>query len=179
MKMKNLLYAGLIAVFALTGCARSGAASAAPSSASQPPAASTAKSNNKTADSPESGSSPASGTASSTTGQSQTATADPQGVYHKITAEEAKTMIDNGGVTIVDVRRPDEYAAQHIPGAVNVPNEDINSEPPASLPDLDAVLLVHCRTGIRSKAASDKLIQMGYQNVYDFGGIVDWPYETE
>ena len=177
MKMKNLLYAGLIAVFALTGCARSGAASAAPSSASQPPAASTAKSNNKTADSPESGSSSASGTAGSTTGQS--ATADPQGVYHKITAEEAKTMIDNGGVTIVDVRRPDEYAAQHIPGAVNVPNEDINSEPPASLPDLDAVLLVHCRTGIRSKAASDKLIQMGYQNVYDFGGIVDWPYETE
>ena len=172
MKMKNLLYAGLIAVFALTGCARSGAASAAPSSASQPPAAPTAKSNNKTS---------ASGTAGSATGQAQAVTtaADPQGVYHKITAEEAKTMIDNGGVTIVDVRRPDEYAAQHIPGAVNVPNEDINSEPPASLPDLDAVLLVHCRTGIRSKAASDKLIQMGYQNVYDFGGIVDWPYETE
>ena len=181
MKIKNLLYAGLIAVFALTGCALSGAASAAQSSASQTTAASTAKSKNKTADSPDSGSSSASGTAGSATGQSQTVTAaaDPQGVYHKITAEEAKTMIDNGGVTIVDVRRPDEYAAQHIPGAINVPNEDISSDPPAALPDMDAVLLVHCRTGIRSKAASDKLIQMGYQNVYDFGGIVDWPYETE
>ena len=158
MKIKNLLYAGLIAVFALTGCARSGAASAAQTSASQTTAAPTAKSKNKTADSPDSGSSSASGTAGSATGQAQAVTADPQGVYHKITAEEAKTMIDNGGVTIVDVRRPDEYAAQH---------------------DMDAVLLVHCRTGIRSKAASDKLIQMGYQNVYDFGGIVDWPYETE
>ena len=173
MKIKNLLYAGLIAVFALTGCARSGAASAAQTSASQTTAAPTAKSKNKTADSPDSGSSSASGTAGSATGQAQaeTAAADPQGVYHKITAEEAKT--------IVDVRRPDEYAAQHIPGAINVPNEDISSDPPAALPDMDAVLLVHCRTGIRSKAASDKLIQMGYQNVYDFGGIVDWPYETE
>ncbi|MDR3756835.1 MULTISPECIES: rhodanese-like domain-containing protein [Enterocloster] len=179
MKIKNLLYAGLIAVFALTGCARSGAASAAQTSASQTTAAPTAKSKNKTADSPDSGSSSASGTAGSATGQAQAVTADPQGVYHKITAEEAKTMIDNGGVTIVDVRRPDEYAAQHIPGAINVPNEDISSDPPAALPDMDAVLLVHCRTGIRSKAASDKLIQMGYQNVYDFGGIVDWPYETE
>ena len=179
MKIKNLLYAGLIAVFALTGCARSGAASAAQTSASQTTAAPTAKSKNKTADSPDSGSSSASGTAGSATGQAQAVTADPQGVYHKITAEEAKTMIDNGGVTIVDVRRPDEYAAQHIPGAINVPNEDISSDPPAALPDMDAVLLVHCRTGIRSKAASDKLIQMGYQNVYDFGGIMDWPYETE
>ena len=179
MKIKNLLYAGLIAVFALTGCARSGAASAAQPSASQTTAAPTAKPKNKTADSPDSGSSSASGTAGSATGQAQAVTADPQGVYHKITAEEAKTMIDNGGVTIVDVRRPDEYAAQHIPGAINVPNEDISSDPPAALPDMDAVLLVHCRTGIRSKAASDKLIQMGYQNVYDFGGIVDWPYETE
>lgn len=179
MKIKNLLYAGLIAVFALTGCARSGAASAAQTSASQTTAAPTSKSKNKTADSPDSGSSSASGTAGSATGQAQAVTADPQGVYHKITAEEAKTMIDNGGVTIVDVRRPDEYAAQHIPGAINVPNEDISSDPPAALPDMDAVLLVHCRTGIRSKAASDKLIQMGYQNVYDFGGIVDWPYETE
>ena len=179
MKIKNLLYAGLIAVFALTGCARSGAASAAQTSASQTTAAPTAKSKNKTADSPDSGSSSASGTAGSATGHAQAVTADPQGVYHKITAEEAKTMIDNGGVTIVDVRRPDEYAAQHIPGAINVPNEDISSDPPAALPDMDAVLLVHCRTGIRSKAASDKLIQMGYQNVYDFGGIVDWPYETE
>lgn len=98
--------------------------------------------------------------------------------YHKIDSEEAKRMLDEGGVTVVDVRTPQEYAEGHIPGAVNVPNEEIGSEPPALLADKEAVLLIHCRTGVRSKAASDKLVGMGYQNVYDFGGIVDWPYET-
>lgn len=98
--------------------------------------------------------------------------------YHKITAEEAKEMIDEGDVTVVDVRRADEYKAGHIPGSVLVPNEEIKDEQPEELPDLDAVLLVHCRTGIRSKQASDKLVEIGYKNVYDFGGIVDWPYET-
>lgn len=99
--------------------------------------------------------------------------------YHKITAEEAKKMMDEGGVIVVDVRRADEYAEKHIPGAVLVPNEDIGEEQPELLPDKDAVLLVHCRTGIRSKQASDKLVELGYTNVYDFGGIADWPYETE
>lgn len=99
--------------------------------------------------------------------------------YHKITAEEAKKMMDEGGVTIVDVRRADEYAAKHIPGAILVPNESIKEEQPEALPDKDAVLLIHCRTGIRSKDASDKLVAMGYKNVYDFGGINDWTYETE
>lgn len=88
-------------------------------------------------------------------------------------------MLDEGGVTVVDVRTAEEYAEQHIPGAVLVPNESIGDEPPAKLPDQDAVLLVHCRTGVRSKQASDKLIKLGYTQVYDFGGIVDWPYETE
>lgn len=99
--------------------------------------------------------------------------------YHRITAEEAKKMIDEGGVIIVDVRRADEYEKKHIPGAVLVPNENIGEEPPELLPDKDAVLLVHCRTGVRSKQASDKLVELGYSNVYDFGGIADWPYETE
>ncbi len=167
MKMKNLLYAGLITVFALTGCARAGGPAPAP--ADKTSAETAAGSADKT-----------SGGTSAGSGSPMTeAAANPQQAYHKITAQEAKEMIDNGGVTVVDVRRPDEYSAQHIPGAVNVPNEDIGAEPPADLPDLDAVLLVHCRTGIRSKAASDKLVKMGYQNVYDFGGIVDWPYETE
>lgn len=103
---------------------------------------------------------------------------DASDAYHKITAEEAKEMIDAGGVTIVDVRTAEEYAAGHIPDAVLVPNEDIGEEQPEVLPDLDAVLLVHCRTGVRSKQASDKLVDIGYQNVYDFGGIVDWPYDT-
>lgn len=88
-------------------------------------------------------------------------------------------MMDTGSVTVIDVRRDDEYAAGHIPGAISVPNEQIGTEKPTQLPDLDAVLLVYCRTGVRSKQASEKLVKIGYQNVYDFGGIVDWPYETE
>lgn len=104
----------------------------------------------------------------------QTATAG--GSYHKITAGQAKSMMDAGGVTVIDVRRNDEYAAGHIAGALLVPNETIGKEPPAALPDKDAVLLVHCRTGVRSKQAAEKLVKMGYRNVYDFGGIVDWPY---
>lgn len=99
--------------------------------------------------------------------------------YHKITAEEAKEMIDAGDVTVVDVRRAEEYEQAHIPGAVLVPNESIGEGQPEALPDKDAVILVHCRTGVRSKQASDKLVKMGYTNIYDFGGIVDWPYETE
>lgn len=97
--------------------------------------------------------------------------------YHKITAEEAKQMMDEGGVTVVDVRTEAEYKEGHIPGAVLVPNETIGSEPPEALPELDAVLLVHCRTGVRSKQAADKLVGMGYTQVYDFGGIRDWPYD--
>lgn len=107
-----------------------------------------------------------------------TQTTQGESVYHKISAEEAKAMMDKGGVTVVDVRRENEYAAGHIPGSILVPNEGIRDTQPEELPDLDAVLLVHCRTGVRSKQASDKLLEIGYKNVYDFGGIVDWPYET-
>ena len=98
--------------------------------------------------------------------------------YHKIDAEQAKKMIDEGGVTIVDVRTEKEDNAEHIPDSILVPNESIGDDAPEALPDKDAVLLVHCRTGVRSKQASDKLVELGYQNVYDFGGIADWPYET-
>ncbi|MBC8569319.1 rhodanese-like domain-containing protein [Zongyangia hominis] len=97
--------------------------------------------------------------------------------YHKITAEEGKRMMDEGNVTVVDVRRTDEYQAGHIPGAICVPNEGIGSEQPEALPDLDGVLVVYCHTGVRSKQASDKLVEIGYRNVYDMGGIVDWPYD--
>ncbi|MCD7992690.1 MAG: rhodanese-like domain-containing protein [Clostridia bacterium] len=98
--------------------------------------------------------------------------------YHKITAEEAKQMMDQDNVTVVDVRTADEYAAGHIPGSILVPVESIGDAKPDALPDTEAVLLVHCRTGIRSKRASDQLVELGYKHVYDFGGIVDWPYET-
>lgn len=101
------------------------------------------------------------------------------GAYHKITAEEAKNMMESGGVTVVDVRRPEEYAEKHIPGAILVSNETIAEKSNETLPDKDAVLLIYCRTGVRSKQASDKLIELGYKNIYDFGGIVDWQYETE
>ena len=118
-------------------------------------------------------------TAATETAPSSSSAEAAENAYHKITAEEAKEMIDKGDVTIVDVRTADEYKAAHIPGAVLVPNESIGSQLPEALPDLDAVLLIHCRTGIRSKQASDKLVKLGYTQIYDFGGIVDWPYETE
>lgn len=95
----------------------------------------------------------------------------------KITAEEAKQKIDAGGVVILDVRTESEYAQSHIPGARLLPNESI-TEAPDDLP-CDAVVLVYCRSGRRSAEAAQKLAALGYQNVYDFGGIIDWPYETE
>ena len=94
------------------------------------------------------------------------------------TSEEAKQMMDEGNATVVDVRTAEEYAAGHIPGSILVPVESIGDTKPVELPDTEAVLLVHCRTGIRSKRASDQLVELGYKHVYDFGGIVDWPYET-
>jgi rhodanese-related sulfurtransferase len=100
--------------------------------------------------------------------------------YHKLTAEEAKARMDSGDpVTIVDVRTLSEFKSGHVPGAINVPNEDILDEMPDQLPDLDAELLVYCRSGRRSSDASHKLVAMGYTKVYDFGGILDWPYDTE
>ncbi|MCR4595796.1 MAG: rhodanese-like domain-containing protein [Lachnospiraceae bacterium] len=95
--------------------------------------------------------------------------------YAQISQDEAKLMMrDDDSHVIVDVRRPDEYAAGHIPGAINIPNEEIGTEPPAELPDKNQIILVYCRTGRRSKEASQKLADMGYVNVYEFGGIEDW-----
>ncbi len=100
--------------------------------------------------------------------------------YQKISAEEAKNMMDTEtGIVIVDVRTPEEYAGGYISGAINIPNETItNSSQPELLPDKNAKILVYCRSGNRSQQASQKLIDMGYSRVYDFGGIKDWPYET-
>lgn len=98
--------------------------------------------------------------------------------YAKITADEAQAMMDAGSPTIVDVRTPQEYADGHIPGAINIPVESIGSDKPAELADTDAELVVYCRTGVRSKQASDKLVELGYQHVNDMGGIVDWKGDT-
>ncbi len=99
--------------------------------------------------------------------------------YHKVTAQEAKSMMDRGNVTIVDVRTQAEYELGHIPDAMLLPVDAIGSAQPEALPDKNAALLVYCRSGQRSKNAAVKLVQMGYTNVFDFGGIIDWPYETQ
>lgn len=96
--------------------------------------------------------------------------------YHKISAEDAKEMMDTQEVIIVDVRTQEEYDAGHIEHAILIPNESISAEP-SELEDKDAMILVYCRSGARSKQASDKLVNLGYTNIYDFGGIIDWPYE--
>lgn len=102
-----------------------------------------------------------------------------QGRYETITPEEAKAKMDAGNVMIVDVRTQAEYDQGHIPGAILVPNETIGDTLPEALPDQEAVLLVYCRSGRRSKEAAEKLAALGYQTVYDFGGILDWPYDIE
>lgn len=125
------------------------------------------------------GGSNAAGESSGTTGA-----VDPQkeeeetGVYKKITAEEAYELMKTEGVVTVDVRTESEYKAGHIPGAILVVNEQIGDAAPAELPDKDATLLVYCRSGRRSADAAKKLIKLGYKKVYDFGGIIDWPYEV-
>lgn len=99
--------------------------------------------------------------------------------YQKITAEAGKALLDGGGaLTLVDVRRVDEYETAHIPSAINIPNESIDKTQPDALPDLDATVVVYCRTGVRSKQAADKLVEIGYTDVRDMGGISDWSYET-
>lgn len=106
------------------------------------------------------------------------AACSPQdGPYHKISAGDAKKMMDTGEPFIlVDVRTDMEFAEGHIEGAILIPNETIKDQQPALLPDKDATILIYCRSGNRSKQASDKLIEMGYTNIYDFGGIIDWTY---
>ena len=95
--------------------------------------------------------------------------------YQKISAEEAYEMMASQEVVVVDVRTREEYDGGHIENAVLVPNESIDSEMPEALPDKEATLLVYCRSGRRSKDAAQKLLKLGYQSVYDFGGIIDWP----
>ena len=104
--------------------------------------------------------------------------AENKAEYTRISQEEAKEMMarDDGHV-IVDVRRQDEYNAGHIPGAILIPNETIGSDAPKTLPDYDQIILVYCRSGNRSKQASEKLAAMGYKNVYEFGGINSWTGE--
>lgn len=98
--------------------------------------------------------------------------------YQRISAAQAKERIDSDDeVIILDVRTEEEYKAQRIPDAVLIPNETITNKVLEQLPNLDAEILIYCRSGNRSAQAAKKLIDIGYTNVYDFGGIIDWPYE--
>lgn len=99
--------------------------------------------------------------------------------YRVIDAQAAKQMMDDYPDAIVlDVRTGEEYGLEHIPGAKLLPYDDIYSNAQSTLPDKDALILIYCRTGRRSEIASRELIDSGYTRVYDFGGIVDWPFET-
>ena len=103
----------------------------------------------------------------------------PTAEYKKITAADAKERMDSGDeIVILDVRTKEEFDAGHIAGAILVPNETILDQQPDLLPDLDAEILVYCRSGNRSAQAAKKLLAIGYTNVVDFGGIIDWPYEV-
>ena len=96
----------------------------------------------------------------------------------QIDQETAKQMMEaDDGHVIVDVRRQDEYDAGHLPGAILIPNETIIDERPAELPDPEQVILIYCRSGNRSKQAAQKLADLGYSNIYEFGGITTWTGE--
>ncbi len=99
-----------------------------------------------------------------------------QADYIKITPEEAKEMIDNEDVIIVDVRTEEEFRQGYIEGSILIPDYELDKLAGEKLPDKNATILIYCRSGNRSKLASHLLIGMGYQNVYDFGGILDWRY---
>ena len=100
--------------------------------------------------------------------------------YRQISMNEAvKMMKDEKNYIILDVRRPDEFAEGHIPGAINVPNEEIGTADIAKLPEKSQLILVYCRSGRRSKEASEKLVKLGYTNIVEFGGILDWKGETQ
>lgn len=105
--------------------------------------------------------------------------ATPQGGYQTLLPEQAKQQLDEDkNILLVDVRTPEEYNEKHIANSHLLPVDDIPTKAAEALPDKQAKIFVYCRTGRRSKDAALKLLEMGYTNVYDIGGIVDWPYET-
>ena len=100
--------------------------------------------------------------------------------YMNITAEEAKQIMDREeGYIILDTRTQAEYDEGHIPGAIVIPHDEITDRAEEELPHKDQLLLVYCRSGRRSKLAVEALVELGYTNIKEFGGIIDWPYEVE
>ena len=105
---------------------------------------------------------------------------DQGAAYMNITAEEAKQIMDSEeGYIILDVRTQEEYDEGHIPGAIVISHEEIAEKAEEVLTDKDQLILVYCRSGRRSKIAAEALVELGYTNIKEFGGIIDWPYEVE
>ena len=99
--------------------------------------------------------------------------------YEQITPEQAKSIMDTESeYIIIDARTAEEFAEGHIEGAVLLDHVDVKSKAHVVLPDKNALILVYCRSGRRSKIASEELVKLGYTNVKEFGGIIDWPYEV-
>ena len=105
---------------------------------------------------------------------------DREAVYVNITAEEAKAIMDTEeGYVILDTRTREEYDQGHIPGAIQISHDEITEKAEEVLTDKDQLILVYCRSGRRSKIAAEALVELGYTNIKEFGGIIDWPYEVE
>ncbi len=103
-----------------------------------------------------------------------------EAVYVNITAEQAKEIMDSQeGYVILDTRTQEEYDEGHIPGAILIPHDEITAKAEGVLTDKDQLILVYCRSGRRSKLAAEDLVKLGYTNIKEFGGIIDWPYEME
>lgn len=101
-------------------------------------------------------------------------------MYEQITAADAKKIMDSGEEHIIlDTREQDEYDEGHIPNAILIPYTEIENKAEEMIPDKNKLILVYCRSGRRSKIASESLAKLGYTNVKEFGGIIDWPYEVE
>lgn len=110
----------------------------------------------------------------------KTITADMENSYQQISQETAKQMMDEQTVIILDVREQDEYDGGHIVDAALLPVGTIDAETAAAvIPEKDSIVLVYCRSGNRSKTASAALVALGYTQIYEFGGINDWPYDIE
>ena len=106
-------------------------------------------------------------------------TENVQDTYRQISMQEAMDMMESEeNYIILDVRREDEYAAGHSPGAILIPNETIGDEEIPALPDKDQLIMVYCRSGNRSKQAAEKLVKLGYTEIVEFGGINSWPGEV-
>jgi len=113
------------------------------------------------------------------TSNTEKLTPEKNGTYEQITATEAKSIIDSETAHIIlDVRTPEEYDAGHIEGAILLPDYEIGEKAETVLTDKNALILVYCRSGRRSKNAASELVTLGYTNIKEFGGIIDWPYGT-